>query len=164
MEFCFFGSRMKELRATRVRHVSEPNKNWTLCVVYLTCSPRVLLCSFGETEKSSAIILHFFCCEALNCYCTSWASQTHQTEVTWLLLLFTGIVYSASTQGCFKVVQNKRRVCWMLWNFKMAQIWTPQTDNLSSRFLPTERAQTTQQPDKDVSPSLMLLLFLINFE
>lgn len=115
-------------------------------------------------RKSSAIILHFFCCEALNCYCTSWASQTHQTEVTWLLLLFTGIVYSASTQGCFKVVQNKRRVCWMLWNFKMAQIWTPQTDNLSSRFLPTERAQTTQQPDKDVSPSLMLLLFLINFE
>ena len=108
MEFCFFGSRMKELRATRVRHVSEPNKNWTLCVVYLTCSPRVLLCSFGETEKSSAIILHFFCCEALNCYCTSWASQTHQTEATWLLLLFTGIVYSASTQGCFKVVQNKR--------------------------------------------------------
>lgn len=100
MEFFFFGSRMKELRATRVRHVSEPNKNWTLCVVYLTCGPRVLLCSFGETEKSSAIILHFFC--------TSWASQTHQTEVTWLLLLFTGIVYSASTQGCFKVVQNKR--------------------------------------------------------
>ena len=37
--------------------------------------------------------------------------------------------------------------------------------NSLSRFLPTEkRAQATQQPDKDMSPSLMLLLFLINFE
>ena len=45
-------------------------------------------------------------------------------------------------------------------NVKMAQMWTPQTDKSLSRFLPTEnRAQATQQPDKDKSPSLTQLLF-----